>query len=119
MDEIPEQLRNDIQQLQGLQQQLQSIVAQRQQFEIQLAEIDNALKEIENADDSAPIYKSIGAMLIKVKDKESAKKDLSEQKELLGVRISSIKKQEEALNGKISPLAQRVSQGLQRYGSSG
>jgi prefoldin beta subunit len=115
MDDIPEQLRNDIQQLQSLQQQLQSIISQRQQFELQLNEIESALKEIEKADDNTPIYRSIGAMLIKVKSREEVKNELSEQKDLLGVRVNSLKKQEEMLNGKIAPLAQRVSQGLQRY----
>jgi len=115
MDSIPEQLRNDIQQLQGLQQQLQSISSQKQQFELQLSEIESALKEIEKAEENTPIYKSIGAMLIKVKNKEDATKELSEQKELLSIRINSLKKQEEMLNGKIAPLAQRVSQSLQRH----
>jgi prefoldin beta subunit len=115
MDSIPEQLRNDIQQLQGLQQQLQSITSQRQQFELQLNEVDGALREIEKADDSTPIYRSIGAMLLRVKSREDAVKDLSEQKELLRIRVDSLKKQEEVLNGKIAPLTQRVSQGLQRY----
>jgi len=115
MDSIPEQLRNDIQQLQSLQQQLQSISSQKQQFELQLSEIESALKEIEKAEENTPIYKSIGAMLIKVKNKEDATKELSEQKELLSIRINSLKKQEEMLNGKIAPLAQRVSQSLQRH----
>lgn len=115
MDDLPEQLRNDIQQLQSLQQQLQSVSSQRQQFELQLSEIESALKEIEKAEENTPIYKSIGAMLIRVKSIEDAKKELSEQKELMSVRVNSLKKQEEILNGKIAPLAQRVSQGLQRY----
>jgi prefoldin, beta subunit, archaeal len=115
MDEIPEQLRNDVQQLQTMQQQLQAITAQRQQFELHSAEIANALKEVEKADETAPIYRSIGTILVKVKGKEEVKKELSEEKEIVDLRINTFKKQEEILNGKITPVAQRVSQGLQRY----
>ena len=117
MDEIPEQLRNDVQQLQTMQQKLQAITTQRQQFEMHSAEMANALKEITGAEETAPIYKSIGTILVKVKDRDEAKKGLSEEKEIVDLRVKTFKTQEEILNGKIAPVAQRVSQGLQRYKS--
>ena len=116
MNDIPDQLRNDVQQLQALQQQLQGVIAQRQQLELQLAEVKGAMDELEKIDENTPVYKSIGTILVKVRSREEIKKELADQREVLDYRTNSLKKQEEVLNGKISPLAQRVSQGLQKYG---
>jgi prefoldin beta subunit len=77
--------------LQLMQQRMQLFAAQKQQIQLQLAEVDNALSEIEKTD--KPIFRLVGELLIE-KDKAGLKKDLSEKKEDLGVRLKSLDKQE-------------------------
>ena len=79
-----------IQQLQLLEQNLQNLSAQKQQFQSQLFELEGALKEIETTHQA---YKIIGGIMV-LTEKEQLKKELSEKKELLDLRISSVDKQE-------------------------
>ena len=80
-----------IQELQLLQQRLQLFTAQKQQFQMQMIEVENALEEIGKSKGS--VYRLIGEILVE-KSADDVKKDLSEKKEELGLRIMTLDKQE-------------------------
>jgi len=80
-------------QLQVIEHNLQGVLAQKQQFQAQLYEINSALEEI---DTSEEVYKILGGVLLK-KKKEDIKKELTEKKEIVTIRITTIEKQEKRL----------------------
>jgi prefoldin beta subunit len=93
-----------IQQLQLIEQNLQNLLGQKQQFQSQMFELDGALKEIEV---SPQAYKIIGGIMV-LTEKEKLKKDLSEKKELVELRISSIEKQEKQFKDRAKDIQQEV-----------
>ena len=93
---LPPQIQQRLLRLQQLQQSLQGVMAQKQQLELQLNEVEQALTELEKLDETAIIYKSIGALLIKSKKgiafRQNLKKGGTETfgpKESINVKIKS------------------------------
>lgn len=103
-------LQEKLQQAQRLQAELESIVAQRYQLEITLKEVEKSLEELAKIEEGTPIYKSVGSILVKAKSKEEVKKELEEKKEMLGIRIKAIKKQQELLQKKYEEIQQTFAQ---------
>jgi prefoldin beta subunit len=106
--EMSKQLQDQINRLQQTRMQLQMIMQQRQQIEIRLKEIDEALEEIKKTDDKTPIYKSVGALLIKTKGKTEVTKELKENKESLELRKTTLDKQEGRTKEKLNELQSKV-----------
>ena len=92
--------------------QLQMIMQQRQQVDLRLKEIDEALTELNTTDAKAPIYKSIGAILIKTKGKTEVTKELKSDKESLGLRKTTLEKQEGRTKEKLNELQSKVQNSL-------
>ena len=115
-EELSPQLQDQINRLQQLRAQVQMIVQQRQQTEIQLRETEEALKEIEKTDEKTPIYKSIGAILIKTKGKSDIKKELMSNKESLELRKTTLEKQDGRNREKLNELQSKVQNALQLSG---
>ena len=107
-DELSPQLQDQINRLQQARAQIQMITQQRQQVEIQLKETEEALKEIEAATEKTPIYKSIGAILVKTKGKSEVKKELATAKESLELRKTTLEKQEGRSREKLTELQSKV-----------
>lgn len=118
-EELSPQLQDQINRLQQARAQLQMIAQQRQQVEIQLKETEEALKEIEAATEKTPIYKSIGALLIKTKGKSDIKKELSSTKESLELRKTTLEKQEGRSREKLTELQSKVESSLKLAGGTG
>jgi len=110
--DIPPQIRNQIAQLQQIQQQAQTIVSQRVQLEMQVKEMERTLEELAKTPEDAPVYRSVGTLLIRVKDRQTVAKDLEDSKETTEVRLNSLKRQEERLKEKLSALQREVSAAL-------
>lgn len=110
------QLQDQITRLQQLRSQVQMIMQQRQQTELQLKEIEEALKELENTTEKTPIYKSVGALLIKTKGKEEVKKDILENKESLELRKTTLEKQEGRSREKLTEMQSKVENALKLGG---
>jgi len=110
------QLQDQINRLQQLRTQLQMIGQQRQQIEIQLREIEDALSEIDKITDKTPIYKSVGALLIKAKGKSEIKKELASNKESLELRKTTLEKQEGRSREKLNELQSKVESALNLAG---
>ena len=113
MKEIPPQVQNQLAQFQQLQQQLQVLATQRLQLEAKLRETDGTLEELGKVGADTPVYRSTGSLLIRVEDREALKKELEEQKETLGIRVNTIKKQEKSLGERYEQLQQKLSQALE------
>ena len=106
--EMSKQLQDQINRLQQTRMQLQLIIQQRQQIELRLRDVEEALKELEKTDDNTPIYKSVGALLIKTKGKTEIIKELKENKESLELRKTTLDKQEGREKEKLNELQSKV-----------
>ena len=115
MQEIPPALQQQIMQLQQLQQRLEILVTQRSQLEMQMKETEKALSELGKQTDDAIVYKSIGAILIKVQ-KENLKEELIDKKDTLEMRIKTIQRQEERTRNQFEESRTKVQAALQRHG---
>ena len=82
---------------------------QRQQFQMQQTEVEAALIEIEN---TTTAYKIIGNIMV-LTNKDTLKKDLTEKKEMLNIRINTIEKQEDKLKVKFEDLQKEVMKSLE------
>ena len=85
---------------------------------MQLKDTEEALKEIESATEKTPIYKSVGAILIKTKGKSEIKKELSTNKESLELRKTTLEKQEGRTKEKLLELQSKVENALKLAGKS-
>lgn len=111
-NELPPQLQDQINRLQQLRSQVQMIVQQRQQIELKLREIDEALEELEKTDEKTPIYKSVGVVLIKTKGKSEIQSELKTDKESLGLRKTTLDKQEGRSREKLNEMQSKVQNAL-------
>lgn len=111
-EEVSPQLRDQINRLQQLRTQLQMITQQRQQVELRLKEVEDALKELDKTDAKTPIYKSVGAILIKAKGKSEITKELKSNRESLELRKNTLEKQEGRTKEKLNELQSKVQNAL-------
>ncbi len=116
MKEIPPQVQNQLAQFQQLQQQLQVLASQRLQLEAKLRETETTLAELEKVAQETAVYRSTGALLVRVEDRDGLRKELEEQKETLGIRVNTIKKQEKSLGERYEQLQQKLSVALEGGG---
>ena len=108
---LPPQVQQRLLRLQQLQQTLQGVLTQKQQLELELTEVEQALSELEKLADTAVIYKSVGSLLVK-SEKAKVTTELSEQKELLNMRINVLGKQEERLRTQMKDLQEKLQRDL-------
>jgi prefoldin beta subunit len=95
-----------INQFQMYQQQLQSVSFQKESLRLQNIEIDKALEEL-NATKEEKAYKITGQIMIS-KAVDELKKELNENKEVVGVRMKSLEKIEERINSKLNELQEKL-----------
>ena len=101
---LPPQIQNQLAQLQELQQQAQVIVSQRQQLEAQVRELERTLEELAKVPQEAPLYRSVGSLLVKTTDRAALEGELADQKETTTVRLESAKRQETRLRERVTAL---------------
>ena len=114
---LPPQIQQRLLRLQQLQQTLQGVMAQKQQLTLQLAEVEQAVNELEKLTETAVIYKSIGALLVKSK-KIQVTTDLTERKELLKIRVDVLGKQDERLRTQVKDLQEKLQRDLRPISGS-
>ena len=105
--EIPPWLREQLTRLDNLQQNLQSVLVQKQQVEAELADAEKTLEELKNVPETEQIYKSVGAILVKV-SKEAISKELDEKKDISQTRSIVLVKQETRLKESIKELQAKI-----------
>ena len=109
---MSKQLQDQINRLQQMRMQLQMIMQQRQQVELRLKETEDALEELDKTDAKTPIYKSVGALLIKTKGKSDITKELKSNKESLKLRKNTLDQQEGRTKEKLTELQSKVQNAL-------
>jgi prefoldin beta subunit len=114
---LPPQIQQRLLRLQQLQQTLQGVMAQKQQLTLQLNEVEQAANELEKLNETAVIYKSIGALLVK-SEKDKVTTELTERKELLKMRVDVLAKQEERLRTQVKDLQEKLQQDLRPVSGS-
>jgi prefoldin beta subunit len=114
---LPPQIQQRLLRLQQLQQTLQGVMAQKQQLEMQLTEVEQAAGELEKLDETAVVYKSIGALLVK-SEKDKVSTELAERKELVKMRVDVLAKQEERLRTQVKDLQEKLQQDLRPVSGS-
>lgn len=85
--------------MQTFQQQIQAVLIQKESLNIQNVEMSKALEEMKNTKEKE-VFKIVGPILVKA-TKEEVEKEFVEKKELIDVRLKSLKKQEDRLRDKI------------------
>jgi len=111
LSKLPPQVQQRLMRLQQLQQSLQGVMAQKQQLEMQLNEVEQAKAELETLEETAVVYKSIGALLVK-SEKNTVETELSERKELLKMRVDVLAKQDERIKTQVKELQEQLQQDL-------
>ncbi|MEM5794622.1 MAG: prefoldin subunit beta [Candidatus Aenigmatarchaeota archaeon] len=104
--EMTEETKNLLAQFQAYQQQLQTILIQKESIKIQVMETEKALEEL-NQTKEKNAYKISGQIMV-LKPVEELKKELSEMKEDLEVRIKALEKSEEKLKDKLKELQNKL-----------
>jgi prefoldin beta subunit len=117
ISKLPPQIQQRLLRLQQLQQTLQGVMAQKQQLTLQLTEVEQAVSELEKLTETAVIYKSIGALLVKSK-KIQVTTELTERKELLKMRVDVIGKQETRLRTQVKDLQEKLQRDLRPVSGS-
>ena len=102
--QLPPQIQNQLAQLQELQNQASIVVQQRQQLELQVRELERTLEELAKTPKDAPLFKSVGSLLVRVSEREALERDLADQKETMTVRLESAKRQEQRLRERVTAL---------------
>jgi prefoldin beta subunit len=114
---LPHDIQQRLLRLQQLQQSLQGVMAQKQQLDMQLSDVEHAASELEKTEETAVIYKSIGALLVK-SEKAKVTTELTERKELLKMRVDVLAKQEERLRSQVKELQDKLQQDLRPVSGS-
>lgn len=111
MEELPPQLRHQLAQFQQAQQQAQALTVQKQQLELALHETERALEELGKLGEGSTVYKSVGGILIKAGHDE-VKKELTERKETLGLRIRTVERQEGRIVERLREMRDKLQEAL-------
>jgi prefoldin beta subunit len=110
--QLPPQIQNQLAQLQELQQQAQVVISQRQQLEVQVREVERTLEELVKVGPEAPLFRSVGSLLVSVQDRAKLEADLRDQQETMMVRLESAKRQEARLRERMQSMQNELQAAL-------
>ena len=116
---IPAKLQNDIKQFQRVQQDLATVSQQRLQMDLKLREIKHTLEEIKGLPEGTPLYRPIGGLLARAKDRGEVEHLLTEDQETLEVRVKAMERQENALKERYQTMQREISEAIQASGLGG
>ena len=110
---LPAKLQNDIKQFQRIQQDLGAMDQQRVQLDLKLREVTHTLEEIQRLPADATVYRPIGSLMIRAKDRKEVEDLLTEDKETLEVRLKAIERQENSLKERYTTMQRDLTEQLQ------
>jgi prefoldin beta subunit len=113
---IPAKLQNDLKQFQRLQQDLSTTSQQRLQFDLKLRETTHTLEELHGLPEDATVYRPIGGLMVKAKNRKEVEEILSEEKEMLEVRMKAMERQEGSLRERYTTLQREINEQIQAAG---
>ncbi len=114
---LPAKLQNDIRQFQRLQAELGSVQQQRLQIDLKLREVSHTLEELKTLPEDAVVYRPIGGLLVRAKNRKEVEDLLTEDKETSEVRLKAVERQENHLKERYTTMQQDLSQALQAAGA--
>lgn len=106
---MSEQVKDMLLQFQQFQQQFQNVLIQKENAKMMIMEMEKTSEELK--DSKEDVYKVVGNVLIK-STPSKIKKQLSDEKETLDVRIKSLEKQETSLREKLTGLQSKLETSL-------
>ena len=106
MPDLTDQQKEMVAQFQTYQQQQQSILIQKESLKLQNMEMDKAVEELSNTKNESA-FKVTGNIMVS-KSIADLKKEVEENKEALDIRIKSLEKTEEKINGKLKELQEKL-----------
>ena len=107
----PEQ-QAEIQQLQNMSQQLNTLQQNYMQLESKKRELDRTLSAIKDLEDESEVYRSTGQILFKT-NIVTTRNSLTEDLELLEVRVTKSKKQIEELDKRVKDKEEQIRSTIQ------
>lgn len=113
---LPAKLQNDLKQFQRLQQELGAVQQQRLQLDLKVREVTHTLEELKTLPDDTVVYRPIGGLLVKAKDRKEVEELLGEEKETAEVRLKAVERQENHLKERYSTMQQELTQALKAAG---
>ena len=112
LDNLDEETRNKLMNLQNLSQSLEFLTNQRLQMEATLRETELTIEELSNVEDDTLVYKSIGGILVK-SDKNKLLDEKKSVKVTLDMRIKTIKQKEDRSKQQLETLRKSLQSDLQ------
>jgi len=112
-------LQNDIRQFQRLQQELAAVQQQRLQMDLKLREVSHTLEELKALPEEVVVYRPIGGLLVRAKNRKEVEDLLTEDKETSEVRLKAVERQENHLKERYTSMQQELSKALQIAGAAG
>jgi len=106
LDDLDEETKKKIQELQMLEQNMQQFLMQKQAFSMELDEVNLCLDELNGKEEE--IFKIIGNKIIIKTTKEKIEKELNHKKELIDLRLKTMDKQEQEFLNKTEALREEV-----------
>ncbi len=108
---LPPKVQQRLALYQQLQQMLQSILARKQQLNLELMEVENALRALKEVDDSTPIYKSVGTLLIRT-EKAKVIQELEDKKAVINLRLEQLEREEKRAREQLKELEAKLRRDL-------
>ncbi|HHD15153.1 MAG TPA: prefoldin subunit beta [Euryarchaeota archaeon] len=109
--QIPKELQEKIANFEQLKTQLQMIISQKGELDARKREIDASVEALaENKE--GEVYRRIGDILIKVRDRDALTAELKEESETLGVRLKSLESQEKTAREMYENLGREINESL-------
>lgn len=115
LDDLSEEQRKKIMNLNNLQQSFEVIMSQRLQIESTMRDTDLAIEELEKINSEDIVYKAIGGILVK----SEKNKLLDEKKSLkvtLEMRLKTLKQKEERVRNQIETMRKSFEADFQAQG---
>ncbi len=113
---LPAKLQNDLKQFQRLQQELAAVQQQRLQLDLKVREVSHTLEELKGLPEDVVVYRPIGGLLVRSKNRQEVEGLLTEEKETAEVRLKGVERQENHLKERYTSMQQELTQALQSAG---
>jgi prefoldin beta subunit len=113
---LPAKIQNDLKQFQRLQQELGAVQQQRLQLDLKVREVSHTLEELKGLPEDVVVYRPIGGLLVRAKNRQEVESLLTEDKETAEVRLKAIERQENHLKERYTSMQQELTQALQTAG---
>jgi prefoldin beta subunit len=106
VDNLDEDTKRKIQELQMFEQSLQQFMMQKQAFTMELEETNLCLEELKKS--KGEVFKIVGGKIVLKTDNESMQQELVHKKNLIELRLKTMDKQEQDLFQKTESLRQEI-----------